>query len=123
MNVVLWIVQGLLALIFLVAGIQKVMRTKDQLVDQMPWVKNTPQSIVRTIGILEILGAIGLILPALTGILPWLTPLAATGLILTMIGAGMTNFRYHEYSKIGLNSVLLVMALLVMVGRFGIMPV
>ena len=72
---------------------------------------------------LEILGAIGLILPAVTGILPWLTPVAATGLALTMVGAMITHGRRGEYSGIGVNLVLSVLALFVVYGRFVIVPI
>jgi uncharacterized membrane protein YphA (DoxX/SURF4 family) len=118
MNTILWILQILLALLFFVTGVMKIVRPKEQLVKQMGWVEDTPQQVVRLVGFLEILGAVGLILPSVTGILPWLTPLAATGLALTMVGAAFTNYRYKEFSKIGLNVVLLGLMLIVMVGRF-----
>jgi uncharacterized membrane protein len=88
----------------------------------MGWVNDVSQPVVRLIGFVEILGAVGLILPSVTGILPWLTPLAAAGLALTMIGAALTNYRHKELSMIGLNTVLLVLTLLVGVGRFWIVP-
>ncbi len=76
----------------------------------------------RLIGLAEVLGAVGLILPSLTRILPWLSALAALGLVIVMIGASVTNIRRKEYSKIALTSVLLFLSLLVAVGRFWIMP-
>lgn len=91
MNITLWILQGLLAAIFLMAGIMKVSSSKEGLKDKsgerMAWVDSFPERNIKLIGILEILAAVGLILPLATGILPWLTPLAAIGLVLTMIGA------------------------------------
>jgi uncharacterized membrane protein YphA (DoxX/SURF4 family) len=122
MNIVLWIVQILLALAFGMAGIMKVSQPVDRLETRMGWVKDVGPGGVRLIGTLEILGAIGLILPAVTGILPWLTPLAATGLVLTMIGAMITHGRRGEYSRIGINVVLLLLALFVAYGRFAIIP-
>ena len=122
MNEILWILQGLLGLVFLITGAMKIIRTKEQLAAQMGWVNDVSQPVVRLIGFVEILGAVGLILPSVTGILPWLTPLAAAGLALTMIGAALTNYRHKELSMIGLNTVLLVLALLVGVGRFWIVP-
>ncbi len=122
MNVFLWILQGLLALIFLATGTLKIVRSKEQLAAWMGWVENTPQSVVRLIGIMEILGAVGLILPSITGILPWLSPLAATGLAMTMVGATLTHYQRHEMSKIGLTILLLFLSLFVVVGRFWIMP-
>jgi uncharacterized membrane protein YphA (DoxX/SURF4 family) len=122
MNEILWILQGLLGLVFLITGAMKIIRTKEQLAAQMGWVNDVSQPVVRLIGFVEILGAVGLILPSVTGILPWLTPLAAAGLALTMIGAALTNYRHKELSMIGLNTVLLVLTLLVGVGRFWIVP-
>jgi len=122
MNEILWILQGLLGLVFLITGAMKIIRTKEQLAAQMGWVNDVSQPVVRLIGFVEILGAVGLILPSVTGILPWLTPLAAAGLALTMIGAALTNYRHKELSMIGLNTVLLVLTLLVGVGRFSIVP-
>ena len=123
MNIALWIVQILLALAFAMAGIMKVTQPIDRLETRMGWVKDVGPRGVRLIGSLEILGAIGLILPAVTGILPWLTPVAAAGLALTMVGAMITHGRRGEYSSIGANLVLLVLALIVVYGRFVIVPI
>jgi uncharacterized membrane protein YphA (DoxX/SURF4 family) len=123
MNIVLWIVQILLALAFAMAGFMKVTQPIDRLESRMGWVKDVGPRGVRLIGSLEILGAIGLILPAVTGILPWLTPVAAIGLALTMVGAMITHGRRGEYSGIGMNAVLLVLALFVVYGRFIIVPI
>ena len=122
MNEILWIFQGFLALVFLVTGALKIMRPKEQLVARMGGLKDLSQSTIRLIGTVEILGAVGLILPSVTGILPWLTPLAAAGLALTMVVAGITNYRRKELPGIGLNTALLVLALLVVAGRFWIVP-
>lgn len=77
---------------------------------------------VRLIGILEVLGAIGVVLPKLTGILSWLTPTAAVGLVLTMVGAALTHLRRGENSNIVTNVVLLTMAASVAYGRFVLLP-
>jgi uncharacterized membrane protein YphA (DoxX/SURF4 family) len=122
MNIALWIAQILLALVFGAAGITKVMQPIEKLVTNMGWVKDVAPRTVRLIGILEILGAIGLILPAVTGIWPWLTPVAAAGLVLTMVGAMITNGRRGEFSKIGVNIVLLALAAFVVYGRFVVVP-
>jgi uncharacterized membrane protein len=118
MNVALWIVQILLALAFLLAGGMKLTQPKEKLAESMPWVEGFSPGTVRLIGVLEILGAIGLVLPALTGILPWLTPLAAVGLALTMIGGAVVNLRRGEAQPIIANVVLLVLAVFVAYGRF-----
>jgi uncharacterized membrane protein YphA (DoxX/SURF4 family) len=89
MGVVLWAVQVLLAAGFVVSGATKLSQPKEKLVKNMAWVEDFSQATVRIIGVLELLGAIGIVLPALTGIVPWLTPLAALGLVLTMIGAAL----------------------------------
>ena len=123
MNIALWIVQILLALAFAMAGIMKVTQPIDRLETRMGWVKDIGPRGVRLIGSLEILGAIGLILPAVTGIWSWLTPVAAAGLALTMVGAMITHGRRGEYSGIGANVVLLVLALFVVFGRFVLVPI
>ena len=122
MNAALWIVQILLALVFLMAGIMKATRSKEKLAERMDWVEDFSEGTIRLIGILEILGAIGLILPAVTGILPWLTPLAALGLALTMVGAMIAHIRQGEYSSLIVNLILLAMALFVAYGRFVVVP-
>ncbi len=90
MTTILWIVQGLLALTFIPTGGAKVLKTREGLIPGMPFVEDFKQSTVRTIRALEILGAVGVIVPALTRILPeLLTSLAASGLVLTMVGAAV----------------------------------
>ena len=126
MNIALWVVQGLLALMFLMAGGMKMMQPKDQILEKMGermgWMEDFSQNTIRGIGLLEVLGALGLILPPLTGILPILAPLAAVGLILTMIGAAMTHLRRGEMQAIAPNAMLLLLAAFVAIGRFFIAP-
>ena len=95
---------------------------KEKLVKKMAWVEDFSQPAVRLIGAVEVLGAIGVVLPALTGIVPWLTPLAALGLVLLMVGAALTHLRRTEYGYIAMNAVLLVLAAFVAYGRFFILP-
>ncbi len=122
MGVALWVIQGLLAVAFLGAGAMKLSQPKEKLAQNMGWVEDFSQPAVRLIGAVEVLGAIGLVLPALTGILPWLTPLAALGLVLTMVGAALTHLRRKEYGNIAVNVVLLVLAAFVAYGRFFVLP-
>ena len=123
MNIVLWIVQILLALAFLMAGSMKASQPIEKLRKNMAWTAHTSPGIVRLIGMLEVLGALGLILPAVTGILPWLTPVAAIGLVLTMIGAAILHIRLKEFARLGAPLVLFLLALFVVYGRFMISPI
>src|SRR3954468_24740018 len=100
------------------AGLMKITRPKEKLTAQQPWVEDVAPNTVKLIGTLELLGAIGLILPLLTGILPWLTPVAAMGLVLTMLGAMATHIRRHENQMLVVNGVLLLLAAFVVYGRF-----
>jgi len=118
-NVFLWIVAGLLALAFLGAGAMKLSQPREKLAASMGWVNDFSAPMVKTIGALEVLGALGLILPAVTGIAPILTPLAAVGLLLIMIGAIVTHLRRGEARTIVVNVVLLLLAAVVAWGRFG----
>jgi len=118
MNIALWIVQGLLAVIFLMAGGMKLMQPKEKLAEKMAWANDFSPGVIKLIGALEVLGAIGLILPQMTGILPWLTPLAALGLALTMVGAMVVHLRRNEAKEVVINVVLLVLTLFVAYGRF-----
>jgi uncharacterized membrane protein YphA (DoxX/SURF4 family) len=122
-NIVLWIVQILLALAFAMVGMMKVSQPIDKLEPRMGWVKDVGRRGVRLIGSLEILGATGLILPAVTGIWSWLTPVAAAGLALTMVGAMITHGRRGEFSGVGFNVALLLLALFVVYGRFVLVPI
>ncbi len=123
MNITLWVLQGLLALVFLMAGLMKATQSREKLASQMGWVEDFSQGQIRAIGILEVLGALGLLLPALTGILPTLTPLAAAGLSLTMVGAFLAHLRReNETQKMIGNVVLFALALFVAYGRFVLFP-
>jgi uncharacterized membrane protein len=120
MNVVLWIIAGLLAAAFLAAGSMKVSQPKQKLVESgMGWAADVSDTQVKLIGAVEVLGAIGLILPAVLDIAPVLVPLAATGLVITMIGAVVVHVRRKEYQGALPSVVLLVLAAVVAWGRFG----
>ena len=119
MNVFLWILQIVLAAMFALAGVQKSTQPKEKLVTRLPWVEDFSLGTVRLIGIVELLGAIGLVLPAALDIAPVLTPLAATGLAIVMALAVNTHRRRHEPSGMALTAALLVAALVVAWGRFG----
>ena len=120
-NVVLWIVQVLLALMFLFAGSLKALRY-DLARKQMKWVASTPEPLVRFIGAAEILGGIGLIIPALTHIQVWLTPLAAAGIATILFLSLPFHGVRSEWDSVARNLPLLALALFAAVGRFVIAP-
>lgn len=123
MNIALWIVTALLALAFAAAGALKLSQSKEKLAASgMGWTDDYSPTMIKTIGAVELLAAIGLVLPALTGIAPILVPLAATGLVIVMIGAILTHARRNELQAIGINAALLALAAFVAVGRFALAP-
>ncbi len=122
MNNALWIVQILLALMFTATGLVKLTQPREKMLRHVRWVAGFPTASIRLIGFLELLAVIGLILPSLTHIMVWLTPLAAVGLVLTMIGAAIVHMRYAEYPNIIPNVVLLILAAFVAYERFGPTP-
>ena len=122
MNIALWVVQILLAIVFLMAGGMKIIQSKEKL-DESGFAEDFSQNTIRLIGVLEVLGAIGLVLPALTGILTWLTPLAAVGLALTMVGAALTHLRRGEYPNIIVTVIIFALAIFVVYGRFVLAPI
>ena len=120
MNTALWIVQALLALVFLGSGALKLTQSREQLVPRVgEWVQDYPAGGIKAIGAAEVLAAIGLIVPPATHILPALAPLAAVGLVAVMAGALVVHARRGEYSKVAVNLVLAACAIFVAWGRFG----
>jgi len=120
MHIALWIVSGLLAAAFLVAGSTKLFIPREKLAKAPGggWVLDFSARFVKTLGALEILGVIGLIFPALLNIAPVLTPLAAVGLGIVMIGAAIVESRRHEYRHALGNLAYLALAVFVAIGRF-----
>jgi uncharacterized membrane protein YphA (DoxX/SURF4 family) len=119
MLIAVWIVSGLLALAYLVSGGTKVFTGYDKVQDRMTWTVHALPWHVKVVGVLEILAAIGLIVPELTGILPILAPIAASGLVLLQVVAIIIHIRIGEGTKIALNIVLLLLALFVAIARFA----
>ncbi|WP_227980118.1 DoxX family protein [Nocardia spumae] len=105
-----WIVGGLLAVFYLYSGGVKIVRSQDQLRPMMGWIDTVPLGFVRTLGVLEVLGAAGLILPPLTGTAVLLALPAALGLVAVQLGAITLHLRRGEVAVIGLNVALLVAA-------------
>ncbi|OCB58910.1 DoxX family protein [Mycobacterium vulneris] len=119
MNIALWTVQTLLALVYIVAGGLKVIRSREQLVasGRLDWMKDHSDAAVRSLGVVEILGALGMILPEVTGIARVLTPIAAVGLVVVQIGALRVHLTRDERQPLPINMFLLVLAGFVAVGR------
>src|SRR3954447_18934676 len=123
MDIVLWIAQILLGVAFILAGVNhgfRVERIKTQAA--MSWVAAVPRPLMTFIGVCEILGGLGLLLPALTGIGTWLIPVAAFGLALIMALAAVFHIRRGETQAVVSNLVLLALAAFVAYGRWMIVP-
>jgi hypothetical protein len=120
-NLALWLIAGVLAFAFAGSGILKLVQPKDKLVASGVggWAADWSPVSIKLIGVAEILGAIGLILPALVHVAPALVPLAAVGLIVVMLGAAVVHTRRHELSNVAITIVLLILAAVVAWGRFG----
>lgn len=121
MNIALWIIAGLLAAVFLIAGANKLFIPQQKLAKAPGggWVLDFSGSFVKTLGAVEIVGAAGLILPAALGIGPILVPLAALGLAIIMTGAATVEFRRQEFKHMVLNLIYLALITFVACGRFG----
>jgi uncharacterized membrane protein YphA (DoxX/SURF4 family) len=117
MEIALWIVAALVALFYLPSGGMKVFNTA-KFTDSMPWARRLGTSLVRVVGILELLGAIGIVLPQLTGIgAPLLTILAAGALALVQIVAIGIHLAEKTYSSLPINVAMVVLPLFVFLGR------
>ena len=120
MNIALWILQGLVALVMALTGGLKVVRPKDKLSEQFHWAKTWSPGRIKLLGLAEVLGAVGLIAPAATGILPVLTSVAAVCLAILMVGAVKTHLDLKE--PFAPAAVLVVLCLVIAVGRSGLLP-
>jgi uncharacterized membrane protein YphA (DoxX/SURF4 family) len=116
----LWVVQGLLALVFLFAGGMKWIMSVEEMTKQMPI--PLPGPFLRFIGVAEMLGAIGLILPGLLGIRPGLTSLAAAGLVVIMLGATVVTLAGGDVATALLPLVVGGLAAFVAYGRWRLAP-
>lgn len=120
MNILLWGLQAALAAVFLSAGLTKIAKPKEELVAPLgEWVRSFSAPGLKLLGVIEVLGAVGLIVPPLVGVAPVLSPLAAVGIIVIMVGAIVAHARDSAGSKIAMNVVLGVLAAVVVWGRFG----
>jgi uncharacterized membrane protein len=128
METAVWIVAGVLAALYLTAGILKTTQPLDKLAGPMPWTTSLTLTQVRLVGVAELLGATGLVLPKLldtvdarSGVEGTLTALAATGLALIQVGAVGLHLKRGEPNVLALNIVLFAAAAFVAAGRFGLL--
>ncbi|MFD0273102.1 DoxX family protein [Kitasatospora sp. NPDC127111] len=125
MNLALWIVAGLLAVVYLLGGVFKVVTPKERIAAAGAsgrWVDDFSAGGVKAIGAVEVLAAVGLILPAVLDIAPVLVPLAALGLVMLMLGAAVTRFRRNELKLVAVDLFYVLLAALVAWGRLGPEP-
>ncbi len=121
MNLALWIVAGLMAVAFTVGGVSKLTIPKEKIAT-LPggrWVEGVSARFVKATGVLDLLAAVGLILPAALDIAPVLVPVAAVGVVFLMIGAGIVRARYGSPKAILGDAAYLSLAAFVAWGRFG----
>jgi uncharacterized membrane protein YphA (DoxX/SURF4 family) len=120
MHTILWILQVLLAALFIVTGTVKLTQPRRKMAaGPMKWAAHVTDAQFRAIGLVEILGALGLVVPAALGVATFLTPLAAVGLALTMVAAGMTHLRLGELDRIAVPLFVLALTVFVAIERFG----
>jgi len=123
-NIGLWVAQALLAAMFLMAGATKLMSGSAELVAMgMGWAENAPFLLIKFIGLAEVAGGLGLILPAATRIMPQLTKLAAAGLCVIMVLAAGVHIVRGEFEVVPVNVVLFALAALVVWGRTNKAPI
>jgi len=123
MNVSLWIAQILIAALLVWGASVKLLLPIEKMAAMFPWTGQVPVFLVKFTGMIDVLGAIGLILPSLLRIQPKLTPLSAIGFIILMICASVFHISRGEASAIGLNIVFIFIAAFVAWGRFKKAPI
>jgi uncharacterized membrane protein YphA (DoxX/SURF4 family) len=116
MNIALWVAQILLAGMFIMAGTMKAF-AYEKAKASIPWVKETSPGFVRFIGVAELLGGIGMILPVALDITPSLTGIAALGIALIMLLAAVFHARRKENKEIGMNVIIMLIAIFIVIGR------
>lgn len=123
LHIALWLVQLLLGVAFAMAGVMKVSKPIPELTQVMGWPGVMPEPLVRFIGAAELAGGVGLVLPALTRIKPWLTALAGAGLALVMVLAAGFHVLRGEFGALPVNLVMGGLAAFVAWGRFRKAPI
>ncbi len=124
MNFTLWIATGLLAVVALVGGTSKAFVPKERLAEHNggQWTQHASVGFVKTLGVLELLAAVGLILPAVLDIAPVMVPVTAVCWALLMVGAMITHGRLGQFKFVMLTFVYFALAAFIAWGRFGPWP-
>lgn len=120
LNIILWILQIALAGLFAFGGYVKLAKTPEDLGKMWPWANDVPPPLTKFIGVAEIAGAVGIILPMLVGMLPWLTPLAAVGFLTIQIIAIGFHLQRGEREILWLNLIILAVSAFVIWGRWDL---
>lgn len=122
MNLALWIAAGLLSAVALAGGVSKTFVPKEKLAahEGGRWTRNAGVGFVKTLGVLELLAAVGLILPAVLGIAPVMVAVTALCWVVLMVGAMITHGRFGQYGLVLLNLAYLALAAFIAWGRLGI---
>ncbi len=122
MLVFLWVAEIVLALLYFGLGAMRLVQPYTKLVRVLRWPADFPAWAVKLIGLAEILGALGLLLPAATDVAPILTPIAASALAVMMACAVAVHLRRKERQRVALPAILLAVNVFIAIGRFGPYP-
>ena len=124
MNIALWIAAGLLAVVALGGGAMKTFVPKQKLAATHggEWTENRDAGFIKTLGVLELLAAVGLILPAVVRVAPVMVPVTAVCWVALMVGAMVTHGRLGQYKLVLVNVIYLAIAVFIASGRFGFAP-
>jgi uncharacterized membrane protein YphA (DoxX/SURF4 family) len=118
LSIALWVTQALLSVSFLCGGVMKLFQPVEQLSAMWPWTAEVSPAFLKFTGVVDLLGGLGIILPSLLRIKPWLTPVAAVAIVVQMVGASAFHIARGEASDIGANIVFALMALFIGWGRW-----
>lgn len=122
-HITLWVLQGLLAVMFIMAGAMKASQPIEALAESLPWVTSVPAGLVKFIGVSELLGGLGLLIPSIFRFKPFLTVWAALGLAAVMVLAAIFHASRGEFSAIGMNMVMMALFLFIAWGRSKKAPI
>ena len=117
LHIAIWIAQGLTSILLFVGAFMKLTMPISELSINLKWTAESPKFMVRALGIIDLIGAVGIILPSLLKVKPKLAPIAALGTILLMVSAIVFHIIRNEASVIGFNFVMIVFATFVYWGR------